>query len=205
LTVVPARSAFAGQTDTFGTAPQPPRLSGVPRQAFAVSLGRPGLYRDSIRIYNRTAAMLPLYVYAADASVNDAGVVVIGFRSSRTVGLGSWVHVSRTVVLLPPHGQTTVPFFISVRSPVPHHPLAAIVVEESTSASGSGFDVVQRVATLIRPAGPGSPPSAPRVGEPRTRWIWPAAASVTLAVLIAVVERRRRSSDGRRPLVAAHR
>lgn len=184
--------AYAGQTDSFGTTPDPARVAGEVRRSFFIPLERAGTFRDEVRVYNRTGKPLQLAVYAADAASDRDGVISIGYRGAPTTGLANSISLSRDSVELPPHGAITIPFQVHVRPPAPADPLAAIVVENASQGSGSGLDLVQRVAILVRPAIPGSPIAAVRVPDPEGSWLWIAGAAALIILLAAVARRRLR-------------
>jgi hypothetical protein len=182
--------AEAGETETFGVAPHPPRVDGTERRAFGIPMQEGRTFTDGVRVYNKTSEPLTLSVYAAEATVGDDGVVSVGFRGSATRGLAAGIDLHTETVELGPRADTVLTFRVRVASDRPSSDLAAIVVESGTERGSGGLDLVQRVAVLVRPAAAGAATGAVPQPEDSRAW-WPFVAAAVLLMVAAVLLRRR--------------
>jgi hypothetical protein len=160
--------SHAGENDVFGATPYPALQRGVARRAYSIP-PTPGVFRDAVRVYNRTGGAITVSIYPAAASVGKDGVVSVGFPGARLVGLAARIRLSRSTVKLPPHADAIVRFTARLDGTIPPGSLAGIVVEGRPQKGAPGFDLVQRIALLARPvaAGAGAPPAHEPAAAPR--------------------------------------
>lgn len=193
--VLAATPVRAAENETFGIQPSPASVDGVQRRTFEIPLERGTTFRDRIRVSNRTNLAIELLLYAVDAETERGGEINVGFRSTKPVGVGSWIKLSRSTVQLGPKEEVVVGFTVHVESDAPSPDLGAIVAENTTRRSG-GVDLAQRLHVVVKTAPPGTPVTAERVPRGlRSPWWWVGIAGLLVAAYVVWRRTRRGRSD----------
>jgi hypothetical protein len=154
LVVLASGTANAGQNETFGAEPFPSVIAGEARRAFAVpERVAPGIdIEESVRVYNRTDEPIRLAIYPTTARLGDDEVIEIGDRGA-TSPLVERITLARQSVVLQPHADATIAMRVTMAGGIAPGSLAAIVVQGAPSAGSAEFDLVQRIAILVRASG----------------------------------------------------
>lgn len=128
---------------------------------FAPTVAPGSTWTSELLVANDSAIAAPIVIYGADGLTASASGAVYSNFGQPLRATGIWVSPKSRTVTIPPEGQATVRFSISVpRSATPGDHLAGIVAQSaSPSTSGSGHlrvTVVARavVGVLVRVPGP---------------------------------------------------
>lgn len=191
-----APSAGAGENDVFGIIPHPPRVEGEARRTLDVP-AEGGVFRDAVRVYNRTEESIVVTLYPASVERQPDGVLAIGFRGRDLDGPAAGITLDENEVRLDPRAAAVVPVRIRIPDEDLSAPLGAVVAEQGPPSDGgaTGIDLVQRVAILVQTAEPGSPVAATPVDEESAGLLLRAIALAAVAGLLAILIRRRGSDE----------
>lgn len=187
--------ADAGENDVFGVIPHPPRVEGEARRTLDVP-AEGGVFRDAVRVYNRTEDPIVVTLYPASVERQPDGVLAVGLRGQDLDGPAAGIALDQDEVQLDPRAAAVVP--VTIRAPGDASSLlGAVVAEQGTSSEGgqTGIDLVQRVALLVQTADPGSSVAATPVDEGSTGPLPWAIGFASAAALLAFLVRRRRSDE----------
>jgi hypothetical protein len=150
LPATPASAASNGLWSVF-----PTTLPGHAPRAFLEPELTPGKpYVDSVTVANYTAEPLTFHLYGADAINTPGGGLSLRRRTDVQKDMGKWVTLAYSLLTVPPHTYSVVPFVIDPpRGAVPGDHVGGIVAEETqgtTSRAGSTqITVVQAVGVRV--------------------------------------------------------
>jgi hypothetical protein len=138
--------------------------AGTTRNQFILDL-KPGVaVHDSVTITNKTADAITFQTYAADAYNTDVGQFSLRLNDQPKEGIGAWVQMSASDVVVGPGASVDVPFVIDVpadATPGDHAGGIVTVNPKGVLQEGGDVDVnvIQAVGVRIygRVAGPLAP------------------------------------------------
>ncbi|HEX2029655.1 MAG TPA: hypothetical protein VHF25_16860 [Nitriliruptorales bacterium] len=166
---LPGPGALAAETDSFRLEPHPLQLQGAERRSFAFALDPGAAASDAVQLTNLTDEARRFRVYAADATQDAQGRVMVAEAVAPRTGVASWIAVERPEVALLPGSAEVVRFTVTRPQRTAAEGIGAIVAEEiRPAATGGGIQVVFRLATLVRLSGEASgvTVAAPRLTVP---------------------------------------
>ncbi len=157
-----AAPAEAAGTGGVGAGPAPGAPGVLAGGGYFAPTVAPGsTWTSELLVANDSATTAPIEIYGADGLTAGASGAVYSNFGQPLRATGMWVSPKSRTVTIPPEGQATVRFSVSVpRSASPGDHLAGIVAQSaSPSTSGSGHlrvTVVARavVGVLVRVPGP---------------------------------------------------
>jgi hypothetical protein len=150
---LPATPASAASNGLWSVSPT--TLPGHSPRAFFQPQLTPGKpYVDSVSVANYTAEPLTFHLYGADAINTPGGGLSLRRRTDVQEGMGKWITLPYSLLTVPPHTNSVVPFVIvAPREAVPGDHVGGIVAEETrgtTSRAGSTqITVVQAVGVRV--------------------------------------------------------
>jgi len=116
---------------------------------------------DSVTVANLSAAPLSFDLYAADAFNTPGGGLSLRRQVDPVEGIGAWIRLAHSVVIVPAHESVAVPFVIVVPTgATPGDHVGGIVAAETTGTAASAgsvpITVVQAVGVRVygRVSGP---------------------------------------------------
>lgn len=153
--------AFAVTEGSLGAYPTNYDVSNPKTKSWFIYELKPGETKDdSITIVNNTDKTLDVKVYPVDATTTNDGAFALLNENQKQSDVGSWVHLSKNIVTIPPRDRRDVPFTISIpnNTTVGDHAGGIIVQEAKTASQGSegiGLNIISRVGTRIYETVPG--------------------------------------------------
>lgn len=133
----------------------PTTLPGkTPRVIFSPQLTPGKTVTDSVTVSNLSASPLAFDLFAADAFNTPGGGLSLRRKVDPVEGLGAWIHLAHSGIIVPAHGSAAVPFVIVVpANATPGDHVGGIVAEQTTgtrAAQGSvPINVVQAVGVRV--------------------------------------------------------
>jgi hypothetical protein len=156
-TADPAGAASNGSWSVYPTTP----TGGTPRVVFSPKLVPGKTADDSVTVSNLSAAPLSFELFAADAFNTPGGGLSLRRKVDPVEGIGAWIRLAHSAVIVPAHASAAIPFVIVVpTNATPGDHVGGIVAEETTgtpSSQGSvPVNVVQAVGVRVygRVSGP---------------------------------------------------
>lgn len=112
----------------------PTTAPGQPPQAYLTPELTPGTATfGSVTVDNFTEAPLTVDLYAADAFNTSDGALSLRRQIDPQYGIGRWLHLATSLLVVPPRGAAAVPFVIvTPRNATPGDHVGGIVAEETT-------------------------------------------------------------------------
>jgi hypothetical protein len=109
---------------------------------------------DSVTVSNLSASPLSFVLFAADAFNTPGGGLSLRRKVDPVEGIGAWIHLGHSAVIVPAHGSAAIPFAVVVPpNATPGDHVGGIVAEETTgipSSQGSvPVNVVQAVGVRV--------------------------------------------------------
>ncbi len=149
-TADPAGAASNGSWSVYPTTP----AGGTPRVVFSPKLVPGETTDDSVTISNLSAGPLSFELFAADAFNTPGGGLSLRRKVDPVEGIGAWIHLAHSAVIVPAHASAAIPFVVVVpTNATPGDHVGGIVAEETTgtpSSQGSvPVNVVQAVGVRV--------------------------------------------------------
>jgi hypothetical protein len=146
----PAGAASNGSWSVYPTTP----AGGAPRVVFSAELVPGKTADDSVTVSNLSASPLSFELFAADAFNTPGGGLSLRRKVDPVEGIGAWIHLSHSAVIVPSHQSAAIPFVVVVpANATPGDHVGGIVAEETTgtpSSKGSvPVNVVQAVGVRV--------------------------------------------------------
>ena len=146
----PAGAASNGSWSVYPTTP----AGGTPRVVFSPKLVPGETTDDSVTISNLSAGPLSFELFAADAFNTPGGGLSLRRKVDPVEGIGAWIHLAHSAVIVPSHASAAIPFVVVVpTNATPGDHVGGIVAEETTgtpSSQGSvPVNVVQAVGVRV--------------------------------------------------------
>ncbi len=153
LAVPPAAPAGAASNGTWSVYPTT-LPGGTPRVVFSPQLTPGETVDDSVTVSNISASPLSFDLYAADAFNTPGGGLSLRRRIDPIEGIGAWIRLAHSSVIVPSHASVAIPFVIVVPSDAtPGDHVGGIVAEETTGTPSSigsvPINVVQAVGVRV--------------------------------------------------------
>ncbi len=153
LAVPPAPPAGAASNGTWSVYPTT-LPGGTPRVVFSPQLTPGETVDDSVTVSNISASPLSFDLYAADAFNTPGGGLSLRRRIDPIEGIGAWIRLAHSSVIVPSHASVAIPFVIVVPSDAtPGDHVGGIVAEETTGTPSSigsvPINVVQAVGVRV--------------------------------------------------------
>jgi hypothetical protein len=153
LAFPPAEPAGAASNGSWSVYPitQP---GSTPRVVFSPKLVPGENTDDSVTVSNLSANPLSFELFAADAFNTPGGGLSLRRKVDPIEGIGAWIHLSHSAVIVPAHQSAAIPFVVVVpTNATPGDHVGGIVAEETTgtrSSQGSvPVNVVQAVGVRV--------------------------------------------------------
>jgi hypothetical protein len=145
-----AGAASNGSWSVYPTTP----AGGTPRVVFSPELVPGKTADDSVTVSNLSASPLSFELFAADAFNTPGGGLSLRRKVDPIEGIGAWIHLSHSAVLVPAHQSAAIPFVVVVpTNATPGDHVGGIVAEQTTgtpSSQGSvPVNVVQAVGVRV--------------------------------------------------------
>jgi len=143
---LPAQAASNGSWSVY-----PTTLPGYwPRVVFSPSLVPGKTVTDSVTVANLSASPLSFDLYAADAFNTPGGGLSLRRKVDPVEGIGAWIHLAHSSVLVPAHKSVAIPFVIVVPSDAtPGDHVGGIVAVETTGTAASAGSVPVTVIQAV--------------------------------------------------------
>ncbi len=140
------------QPVTFGVATSGPR--GPDNRTSLGYLLAPGsTVEDQIAVVNVGTSPVTLAVYAKDAINSDSGAFDLLTASQKSTDVGTWIHLTKHSVTVPPGSRRIVPFTLSIpatATPGDHvGGIVASLTATSKDASGNQVAIERRVGSRV--------------------------------------------------------
>ncbi len=149
LGVVPAAPAGAASNGTWSVYPTTPP-GGTSRVVFSSQLTPGETVDDSVTVSNISATPLSFDLYAADAFNTPGGGLSLRRRIDPIEGIGAWIHLAHSSVIVPAHGSVAIPFVMVVPADAtPGDHVGGIVAEETTGTPSSLGSVPIKVVQAV--------------------------------------------------------
>jgi len=152
-----AGAASNGSWSVYPTTP----AGGTPRVVFSPKLVPGQTTQDSVTVSNLSAGPLTFELFAADAFNTPGGGLSLRRKVDPVEGIGAWIHLAHSAVLVPSHASAAIPFVVVVpTNATPGDHVGGIVAEETTGTPSSRgsvpVNVVQAVGVRVygRVSGP---------------------------------------------------
>ncbi len=150
LPVAPAGAASNGSWSVYPTT----LPGGTPRVVFSPQLTPGETVDDSVTVSNISASSLTFDLYAADAFNTPGGGLSLRRRIDPIEGIGAWIRLAHSSVIVPSHASVAIPFVIVVPADAtPGDHVGGIVAEETTGTPSSigsvPINVVQAVGVRV--------------------------------------------------------
>ena len=146
----PAGAASNGSWSVYPTTPP----GGTPLVVFSPKLVPGETTDDSVTVSNLSAGPLSFELFAADAFNTPGGGLSLRRKVDPVEGIGAWIHLAHSAVVVPAHASVAIPFVVVVpTNATPGDHVGGIVAEETTgtpSSQGSvPVNVVQAVGVRV--------------------------------------------------------
>ena len=133
----------------------PTTLPGYwPRVVFSPSLVAGKTVTDSVTVSNVSDSALSFDLYSADAFNTPGGGLSLRRRVDPVEGIGAWIRLAHSGVVVPAHEKVAIPFVIAVPTDAtPGDHVGGIVAAETTSTASSAgsvpITVIQAVGVRV--------------------------------------------------------
>jgi hypothetical protein len=105
---------------------------------------------DSVTVSNLSASPLTFELFAADAFNTPGGGLSLRRKVDPIEGIGAWIHLAHSSVIVPGHGSAAIPFVVVVPSnATPGDHVGGIVAEETTGTPSSRGSVPVNVVQAV--------------------------------------------------------
>jgi hypothetical protein len=147
---VPAGAASNGSWSVYPTT----LPGGAPRVVFSPDLVPGKTETDSVTVSNLSGSSLSFDLFAADAFNTPGGGLSLRRQVDPVEGIGAWIRLAHSAVVVPAHASAAIPFVIVVpTNATPGDHVGGIVAEQTTgtpSSQGSvPVNVVQAVGVRV--------------------------------------------------------
>ncbi|MFZ0250358.1 MAG: hypothetical protein WAL61_10475 [Acidimicrobiales bacterium] len=145
-TASPAGAASNGSWSVY-----PTTLAGqAPRVVFSPELVPGKTIDDSVTVSNLSAATLSFELFAADAFNTPGGGLSLRRRVDPVEGIGAWIHLAHSAIIVPAHQSAAIPFVIVVpTNATPGDHVGGIVAEQTTGTPSSHGSVPVNVVQAV--------------------------------------------------------
>jgi hypothetical protein len=149
-TAPPAGAASNGSWSVYPTT----LPNTTPRVIFSPQLVPGKNLTDSVTVSNLSASPLAFDLFAADAFNTPGGGLSLHRKVDPVEGLGAWIHLAHSGIIVPAHGSMAVPFVVVVPvNATPGDHVGGIVAEQTTGTPAAQgrvpINVVQAVGVRV--------------------------------------------------------
>ena len=133
-----AQAASNGSWSVYPTA----ALGGTARIVYSLQLKPGKTLSDAVTITNTSASPINFHLYAADAFNTPGGGLSLSRRIDPVQGIGAWIHLAHSGVVVMAHASVTVPFTVAVPTQAtPGDHVGGIVAEDTSGTPASSGSV----------------------------------------------------------------
>jgi hypothetical protein len=147
-----APAASAASIGGFGARPAHFDPNNAATRAYFIrSVPGGGQFTDQVIAFNSESKPVTLRVYPVDGLTGATSGVVYGNRGVRLRSAGLWVTPATSMVTVPPHSQTPVPFTVRVpKGSSSGQHLAGLALEDVAAGKSAGrFSVTEVLRTVV--------------------------------------------------------
>jgi hypothetical protein len=142
----PAEAASNGSWSVYPTT----AAGQTPRVVFSPKLVPGKTLDDSVTVSNLSAAALSFELFAADAFNTPGGGLSLRRKVDPVEGIGAWIHLAHSAIVVPAHQSAAIPFVIVVpTNATPGDHVGGIVAEQTTGTPSSHGSVPVNVVQAV--------------------------------------------------------